>query len=52
VTRGSRRKRIPEEIGHLTRGELPMGGRLLRIEWLEGDDARAVHDKYFKNVSD
>jgi hypothetical protein len=39
---------IPEDIAHLTREELPMMGRLLRIEWLEGDDAQAVHDRYFK----
>lgn len=38
----------PEESGHLTRRDLPMVGRLLRIDWLDGDDAQAVHDTCFR----
>jgi hypothetical protein len=38
---------IPDEIERLTRNELLLTGRILRIEWLNGQDAEAVRAQYF-----
>lgn len=38
---------IPDEVARLTRGELLLTGRTLKVVWLEGPEAEDVRDQYF-----